>query len=192
MPEDAEDPAAVPRERRRRRISTRSLLVCAGFGAIGALVLGVVSPATSALAAAFPPAYAFVAGIHSLLPFIARRALGFDWAATLVGVFMGVLSVGFTALGPLIVVPLVISGVSFDATLAVQRRRRPLRESDYFVAAAVSGVMLFVVSLPVMNPERIGIGLLVLTLLGRLTGQIAAAGVAALVTRRLNHAGIRG
>lgn len=191
MPE--ESPATVEPSiaHRRRRLSTRVLLVAAGFGAVGAVILAVVAPITSAMAAAFPPLYALVAGIHSLLPFIARRALGFEWAATLVGAFVGVLSIAITALGALIVIPLVLAGFSFDATLALLRRCGPLRESADYIAAGVSGVALFLVSLPVMNPERLGIGVVLLTLLGRLVGQVGSAGVAALVARRLRRAGIR-
>lgn len=174
-----------------RRTTTRALLVAAGFGAIGAVVLGIASPLTTALAVTYPPAYAIAAGLHSVLPFVARRVLGFDWAATLVGAFVGLLSVGFTPLGVLIVVPLTLGSAAFDATLFLLRRRRALGESASVWAAGASAVVLYVVSLPVMSAEHLAPVFLVLTFLGRIIGQLGAVGIALLVATRLRRAGIR-
>jgi hypothetical protein len=173
-----------------QRATTRTLLLIAVFGAIGAVLLALVAPATTALAVAAPPAYALVAGVHSLLPFLARRLLGFDWAATSVAAFVGLLSVGSTPLGVLIVVPLVVSGAVFDATALLLRRRLRAGEAPFVVAALASAVALFLVSLPVMSPEHLGPVVMTLTLLGRIGGQLAAWAVSALVARRVLRAGI--
>lgn len=174
-----------------QRATTRTLLLVAAFGAIGAVLLALVAPMTSALAAAAPPAYAFVAGLHSLLPFLARRLLGFDWAATAVGAFAGILSVGSTPLGILIVAPLVVSGAAFDGVALLLRRRRGVTgEPGYAVAALASAIALFLISLPVMSPEHLGPVVMTLTLAGRVGGQLGAWAVSAGVARRVRRAGI--
>lgn len=173
-----------------QRATTRTLLLIAAFGAIGAVLLALVAPMTSLLAAAAPPAYALVAGVHSLLPFLARRLLGFDWAATAVGAFVGLLSIGFTPLGILIVVPLVVSGAAFDATALLTRRRGAAGEGSFALAALASAVALFLISLPVMSPEHLGPVVMALTLGGRIAGQLGAWAVSAAVARRVVRAGI--
>lgn len=172
-----------------QRATTRTLLLIAAFGALGAVVLTLVAPATTALAATAPPAYALVAGIHSILPFLARRLLGFRWAATAVGAFVGLLSVGSTALGILVVVPLVVAGAVFDAT-ALLLHRRVRGEGVFALAAFASAVALFLVSLPVMSPEHLGPVVMALTFGGRVAGQLGAWAVSALVARRVLSAGI--
>lgn len=179
-----------PTRPRPTRITTRVLLVTAAFGALGALVLILVAPFTSALAALFPPAYALAAGVHSILPFLARRLLGFRWAATLVGVFVGLLSIGFTPLGVLIVVPLALSGLGFDVTLRLLGRRRPARETHYLCAGVASAVVLFLVSLPVMSPDDLAPWIVSLTLLGRIAGQLGAVLLSGLIAPRVLRAGI--
>ncbi|WP_348788768.1 hypothetical protein [Leifsonia sp. NPDC080035] len=179
-----------------QRTATRTLLLIAAFAAIGAVLMAVVAPFTSVLAAAAPPAYALVAGGHSLLPFLARRLLGVRWAATAVGAFVGVLSVGSTPLGILIVVPLVVSGAAFDGTLLVLGRwrggevRGRFGEAVFAVAALVSAVALFLVSIPVMSPEHLAPVVLTLTLAGRAGGQLGASALSAVVARRVLRAGI--
>lgn len=176
--------------RRRPRLSTRTLLVTAAFGALGALLLILVAPITSLLAALFPPAYALAAGLHSVLPFLARRLLGIPWVTTITFALVGIVSIGFTVLGALILVPLLVTGVAFDLTLLILGRRRAPRAWHYYLAAAVSGVALFLVSLPVMSPHDLAPAILVLTLCGRLLGQLGAAALSAGVARAVQRAGI--
>lgn len=173
-----------------QRATTRTLLLIAAFGALGAVLMALVAPFTSVLAAAAPPLYALLAGIHSVLPFLARRLLGARWAATSVGAFVGILSVGSTPLGLLIVVPLVVSGAAFDASLLVLERRGRGSERSFAVAALASAVALFLVSLPVMSPEHLGAVVLTLTLAGRAAGQLAAWALSAVVAGRVRRAGI--
>jgi len=174
-----------------RRLSTRSLLIIAAFGALGALLLIVVAPVTALLAALFPPAYAVAAGMHSVLPFLARRLVGFTWTTTIDLALAGILAIGFTPLGVLIVIPLVLTGVGFDLTLLLLLRRRgPLRLWHQLVAALVTAVLLFLVSLPVFSPHDLTPLLLLLTLAGRVVGQLAAAGIAWAIGGRVLRAGI--
>ncbi|MDR6972046.1 hypothetical protein [Leifsonia shinshuensis] len=172
------------------RLSTRSLLVIAAFAALGALLLVLVSPATALLAAAFPPAYALAAGMHSILPFLARRLVGFPWTTTIDFALVGILTIGFTPLGALILVPLVVTGAAFDVTLLLLARRRPLRAGHTVVGALVTAVLLFVISLPVFSPHDLTPTILVLTFAGRVLGQLAAAGIARSVGSRVLRAGI--
>ena len=175
-----------------RTLSTRSLLIIAAFGALGALLLIVVAPVTALLAAVFPPAYAVAAGMHSILPFLARRLVGFTWTTTIDFALVGILAIGFTPLGVLIVIPLVLTGVGFDLTLLLLLRRRgPLRLWHQLLAALVTAVLLFLVSLPVFSPHDLTPLLLLLTLAGRVVGQLAAAGIAWAIGGRVLRAGIR-
>ena len=174
-----------------RTLSTRSLLIIAAFGALGALLLIVVAPMTALLAALFPPAYAVAAGMHSVLPFLARRLVGFTWTTTIDFALVGILAIGFTPLGVLIVIPLVLTGVGFDLTLLLLLRRRgSLRLWHQLAAALVTAVLLFLVSLPVFSPHDLTPLLLLLTLAGRVVGQLAAAGIAWAIGGRVLRAGI--
>jgi hypothetical protein len=173
-----------------RRLSTRSLLIIAAFGALGALLLILVAPVTALLAALFPPAYAVAAGMHSVLPFLARRLVGFAWTTTIDLALVGILAIGFTPLGVLIVIPLVLTGVGFDLTLLLLLRHGPLRLWHQLAAALVTAVLLFLVSLPVFSPHDLTPLLLLLTLAGRVVGQLAAAGIAWAIGGRVLRAGI--
>lgn len=173
-----------------RRVSTRALLIIAAFGALGTLVLILVSPLTALLAAFFPPAYAVAAGVHSILPFLARRLVGFPWSTTIAFALVGLLASGFTPLGVLVLIPLVLSGAGFDLTLMLLGRRGPLRPWHYVVGALVTAVLLFLVSLPVMSPDDLAAPILLLTLVGRVVGQLAAAGIAWAIGTRVLRAGI--
>jgi hypothetical protein len=177
---------------RREMTSTRALLVCQAFGAIGAVLLLIVAPFTSLVAAVFPPLYALLAGLHSILPFFARRALGFTWAATAVGATAGLLGGAFTPIGLLIMVPLVLSGFCYDLTLLVARRIAPRSERSpwsHLSAAVASAVALFLVSLPIMSPERLGFWIMAATFAGRVIGQVAASLLAGALAHRVERVG---
>ncbi|WP_223692700.1 hypothetical protein [Leifsonia poae] len=189
MPE-TESSAVSPARRIRSGPTTRALLTCAAFGALGAILLAVISPATGALAAFAPPLYAVVAGMHSVLPFLAGRVLGFRFAATTVACFVGLLAGPFTPISFLVVVPLAVSGLVYDLSLARRGRGRAAGRTALLVAAALSGVALFLVSLPVMSPEHLIAPILLATLFGRLLGQIAASSVAGALAERLRRAGL--
>ncbi|WP_295118144.1 hypothetical protein [uncultured Leifsonia sp.] len=58
-----------------------------------------------------------IAGAYSVFPFLARRLLGYRWAATVVGCLAGVLSAPISPIGLLIVVPFVAAGAAYDAVV---------------------------------------------------------------------------
>jgi hypothetical protein len=154
------------------------------------VLLVVIAPVTSLLAALFPPAYALVAGVHSVLPFLARRLVGAPWVTTVTFALVGVVSIGFTPLGVLIVIPLVLTGAAFDLSLLVLGRGGRRAAWHYYVAAVVTAVVLFLVSLPVMSPRDLAPAIVLLTLCGRLLGQLGAAALSGLIARAVVRAGI--
>lgn len=182
--------AARPTGPASRRLSTRALLIIAAFAALGALLLILIAPITGLLAALFPPAYAVTAGIHSILPLLARRLVGFPWSTTIAFALVGILAIGFTPLGALIVIPLVVTGAGFDVTLLLLARRGEPRLWHFLAGALVTAVLLFLVSLPVFSPRDLTPWILLLTLAGRVVGQLTAAAVAWAIGQRVLAAGI--
>jgi hypothetical protein len=180
-----------------RRLSLVQLvLALVVAGAASALIVLAFSPFSAATAAFSPPLYAVIAGAYSFFPFLARRLLGVRWAATAVGVLAGVASAPISPIGLLIVVPFVAGGAAYDATVwALSRfplqRQRPDRA---FVAGAlVSALVLFLVSLPVINPVDRGTPVFLVAVLGgRVVGQLAASLAAGRVARALHGRDSRG
>lgn len=174
--------------RRPRRLPTRALLVAAAFAALQTLLFFAVVPVTTMLAAAAPPAYAFVAGIHSLMPFLARLVTGVPGTATITAVITGVLTAALSPIGPLAAVPMVTAGAVFDAVMPWRSNRVRLRR--VLAAAAAAGAALFVVSLPVFSSEHLVAPILLATLACRILGETAAAGLAFVITAMLARAGV--
>jgi len=184
-------PAATIADRRLAVFRLALSLLLAGVGS--ALVVLAFSPFSAATAAFSAPLYAVVAGGYSLFPFLARQLLGVRWAATGTGAIAGVLSAPISPIGLLIVVPFVGAGAAFDATVwALGRsaglRRRP--EGVFLVAALISALVLFLVSLPVINPVDRGTPVFLLAVLGgRVVGQVAATLAAAGIVRAARRFG---
>lgn len=176
-------------------------MICAALGAVQVVVFLSLSALTPSLAAAFPPAYAVVAGVHSVMVFLARRLTGVTGAATITALITGLLVFAFSALGPLILVPLLAAGLTFDAALAFSARdshrsgdgarRSRTREWPYVLAAAAAGAVLFLVSLPVFSAEHLTAPMLIATFAGRVLGEGGAALVAGVLARALERAGVR-
>lgn len=168
-----------------RRLSLLQVLVSVVIaGVASALVVLAFSPYSAATAAFSAPLYAVVAGGYSVFPFLARRVLGFRWAATAAGMVAGMLSAPISPVGVLIVVPFVAGGAAYDATIwAFSRFGRDGRSSEwvFVTAAAVSALVLFLVSMPVMTNR--GPLFLLAVLGGRLVGQVAASTLAGLAAR---------
>lgn len=162
--------------------------MAAAFAALQALLFFAVVPVTTMLAAAAPPAYAFVAGVHSLMPFLARLVTGVPGTATITAVITGLLTAALSPIGPLAAVPMVIAGAVFDAVMPWRTNRVRLRR--VLVAAVAAGVALFIVSLPVFSSEHLVAPILLATLLCRVLGEAAAAVVAFVVTAMLARAGV--
>lgn len=175
---------------RDRRLLTRELLVCAALAAVQVLAFALLSPLMVTLGQSAPPLYAVAAGVHSVMPFLARLLTGTPGTASLTGLFTGVLATAFTPIGPLIVAPMVVAGVAFDVVLPWRRGSLP-PVWRIALAATVAGVGLFVVSLPVFSSEHLTVPLLAATLLGRVAGELAAAACAVGLRAALVRRGIR-
>lgn len=174
-------------------LSTRSLLVLASLGALTSFVLLAVTPVTGPLAGFSPPLFALVVAVFSVFPFLATRMLGFRFAATGVSFFAGVVTGAFSPIGFLVLVPLVAGSLAYDLTAALltrMRRPRPAGGWPWAVAATASGVVLFLVSLPVFSADDLVLPILLGTLAGRVVGQVAASALAGVLARRLARAGI--
>lgn len=177
-----------------RRVPVLQLVLSiVAAGAASAVVVWGFSPFSAATAVFSPPLYAVIAGAYSFFPFLVRRALGFRWAATSVGVVAGVLSAPVSPIGLLIVVPFVGAGAAYDAVAwGMSRLRRGPGDAEwvFVVAALVSALVLFLVSLPVLDPAGRGELLFLAPILGgRIVGQLAASAAAGLATRALGRFG---
>lgn len=170
--------------------TTRAYLQIAAFAAVQAVVIIALVPFTHQLAAWFPPAYALVAFVQTFLIFTARRFAGIRWGATLAAGLAAVVCGPFTAIGWLIAVPLMTAGALFDLVLRVSEHRGWSTRRDSLVAGLVVGTALFVVSLPVMSAEHLGLSLLALTLLARVAATWAGAFLSARLVRRLERVGV--
>ncbi|MFB7893946.1 hypothetical protein ACFC1I_17230 [Microbacterium sp. NPDC056044] len=184
-------PAALVRRRNGDRRTTRTLLQISAFAATQVVIIIALAPFTPLIAAWFPPAYALVAGLQTLMIFAARRFTGQPWAGTLAAAITGVLVAPFTAIGWLMAVPLLAAAVLFDAVMAFSDRRGwgPRRSS--LGAGLVVGPVLFLVSLPVMDVAKVGVWILAATLVARCVAFWAAAALSARIVTRLRAAGVR-
>lgn len=166
-------------------LTTRMLLVCAALAAVQALLNATLIPIAVPLAAASPPAYAIVAGLYSLMPFVSRVMFDTNGPATVTSLLAGLVTATFSPLGLLALAPFLVAGVTIDLTIWSPRRRinQPARvRARLLISAATSGIALFTVSLPVFSAEHLTLLTLTLSLGGRVTGQLAAAlGALALV-----------
>lgn len=173
---------------------TRILLICAALAAVHALLHLATVPLLTALAPLSPPLYGLLAGVHSLVPFLARRVTATLGTATITA---GIASVFVSATSPsglLVAIPLMIAGVTIDAVVGRSDRAGPSRRSEirYMLAAVVAGTLLFAVSLSVFSPEHLTPLLITSTLATRLVGELTAATVSMLLARALRRAGIGG
>jgi hypothetical protein len=172
------------------RLRTRELLVCAALAAIQVLAFAILSPLMVTLGQSSPPLYALAAGVHSIMPFLARLLTAAPGTATLTGLFTGVLATAFTPIGPLVIVPMLTAGLAFDLVLPWRRTARtPLWRVA--LAAGAAGIGLFAVSLPVFSAEHLAAPVLTATLLGRLAGELAAAACALPLRAALGRRGVR-
>ena len=172
-----------------RRVSTSALLVTASLGAIQALVFMAVVPITTVLAVSSPPAYALVAAVHTALPLLARVVTRTPGMATFAAFVTGVLTVAISPIGPLGIVPLVLGAAVLDLALPLRRDART-SPGRILAAAALTGVVLFFVALPVFSPEHLVPGVLIATLAARVAGELAVAGLVIAVRRLLSRAGV--
>ncbi|MFS0853395.1 hypothetical protein [Microbacterium sp. 179-I 3D4 NHS] len=174
----------------RDRWSTRVLLICAALAAVHLLAHLATVPLLTLLAPLSPPLYGLVAGVHSILPFLARRLTGVPGTALVTASIASVFVAATNAAGAIVVVPLVLAGALID--LVVWRADGSSRrvELRYAAAAVVSGAALFAISLSVFSPEHLTPLLVIGTLAGRIAGELVAAGLSRLLAAALARAGV--
>ena len=171
-----------------KRIPTSALLVSAAFGTVQALLFAMIVPVTTVLAISSPPAYALVAAIHSAMPLLARVVTRTPGMATFTAFVTGILTVAVSPIGPLAMVPMLCAALTFDLVLPLRRGVAP-KAPRILLAAAVAGVVLFVVSLPVFSPDHLVPGILLATLACRIVGELAVAAGVIGIRRLLLRAG---
>jgi hypothetical protein len=171
-----------------RSATTTTLLRCAAFGAVGAVVLLLVSPLTSTAAVVNPVLYAAIAAVTMVMPMLARRWTGTPGATVLTAAVTGVLALAFTALGPAIIVALVVPAAAIDLVLA--RRRHPSRVTTW-LAAAAGGVAIWALSFAVISPDLVSPVLVIVLLAVRVVSYVLAMELAGLVAGRLRRSGVR-
>ena len=193
-PTGAEPPASSAHQPRRGtragRLPTRALLVAAALAALQTLLFLAVVPVTTVLAAAAPPAYAVVAGIHSLMPFLARLITAVPGTATITAGITGLLTAALSPIGPLAAVPMLTAALVFDLAMPWLSRGRVVALWRILVAASAAAVALFAVSLPVFSSEHLVFPVLAATLIGRVVGEALAATAAWGIARLLSRAGL--
>lgn len=165
------------------------LLICAALAVAHVFVHLATVPVLTALAPFSPPAYALVAGIHSITPYLARRLTGVSGSALTTSALAAMIIVPTTSSGVITAVPVLLAGLLIDLVLW---RARPGRgyERRSFVAAVVVGTALFAVSVAVFAPEhRVPIVLLA-TLAGRIGGEVIAVLLARILSDGLRSAGV--
>lgn len=170
--------------------TTKAYLQIAAFAAVQAVIIIALAPLTPHIAAWFPPAYALVAFVQTLLIFTARRFTGIRWGATLAAGLTAAVCGPFTAIGWLLAVPLMAAGALFDVVVAVADRRGWNAHTDSIVAGVLVGAGLFVLSLPVMSLDHLGPLVVILTLVARIVASWAGAFLSARLVDRLEHVGV--
>lgn len=173
-----------------RRLSTRVLLVCGALAAVHLLLHLATVPVLTALAPLAPPLYALVAGVHSVMPFLARRLTDVPGTAVLTSAVAAVFVSVSNGSGVIAVVPLVVTGAAID--LVVWRTHSGDRGAGrrYLLAAVVAGIALFGLSLAVFSPEHLTPLILGGSLIGRVVGELLAAVLSGALVAALRHAGV--
>ncbi|MFJ4254079.1 hypothetical protein [Microbacterium sp. NPDC090003] len=178
--------AALPR----RRLTTRVLLICGALAAVHLLIHFATAPLLTALAPLAPPLYALVAGVHSLLPFLARRVTDVPGTAVLTSAIAAVFIAVANTAGVIVIVPLVLAGAIIDLVVWRTRGTAAPARRRYLLAAACAGTVLFGVSVVVFSPEHLSLGILLGSFLGRIAGEVLASEISGALASALHRAGV--
>ncbi len=177
----------------RRHLPTQTLLVCGALAVVHVLLHLATMPLLMFLAPVSPPLYALAAGIHALMPFLARRLTRVSGSASLTAAIAGVIIAGTNSLGIIVLIPLLLTGLTIDLLMwradHADRSRKAI-ELRYYLSAVVLGPVLFAVSLSVFSPEHLTPLLLGTTLLTRVLGELIAAALSGVLARALWRAGV--
>lgn len=181
----------MPASAVRARLSTRLLLICSSLAAVHLLLHFLTLPILTALAPLAPPVYGFVAAVHSIMPFTARRLTQAPGSASLTSGIASLFVAATNPSGIIVVVPLMLAGVIIDLVLWNDRGTSRYSPSRYLLAAVCVGASLFAVSLLVFSPAHLTPALIGTTLVGRVLGEVLVALLTRGVVAGLKRAGIR-
>jgi hypothetical protein len=175
-----------------RSLSTRVLLTCAALAAVHVLLHLATVGILTVLAPLSPPLYGLAAGLHSIMPFLARRLTAVPGTAIITA---GVASAFISATSPsgaILVIPLLLAGASIDLVVWRSDRDGSTRRSEarFLLAAVTAGLALFAISLFVFSPEHLTPLLVTGTLACRILGELGAAIVSQVIARALRRAGV--
>lgn len=175
---------------RTQRLTTRVLLMCAALAGAHALLHFATLPLLTTLAPVAPPAYALVAGAHSVMAFLARRVTGAPGSAIVTSAIAALLVAPTSTSGLIAAAPVLLAGCVIDLALGFAPSRRRPTEQRYFVAGALTGLALFGISLAVFSPEHLSPPIIVGAGIGRLVGEALAVILSRLIARGLLRAGV--
>lgn len=148
----------------------------------------VISPFNTMIALLNPLLYAVTASVTLLLPFTARIWSMVPGSATGCATLAGVLVAPFSALGFLLPLALAIPALCFDLVLFRCNRPRPAR---LVLAAAVSAVAIWAMSLVVIDPTLLSVEFLIALVIIRLISFIVLVYIAKILSMRLIRIGVR-
>lgn len=178
------------RPRRDFAVPTRVLLICAALAGVHAVIHLLTLPLLSVLAPAAPPAYALVASLHSLMPFLARRVTGVPGTALITSGIAAVFVAATSSLGLIALVPLVLTGVVIDAVVWTSGSDGVRREARFVVAGVAAAIGLWAVSLTVFSPDHLTATMLTATLAARVAGELAVVALSRAIAAALARAGV--
>ncbi|MGY1550592.1 hypothetical protein ACW5CM_02275 [Microbacterium sp. A588] len=168
-------------------MSTRLLLQLAAFAAVECVIGILITAPNTAIALINPLLYAVTGSVWMLLPFTARIWSRVPGTATAVGVIAGILLVPFNALGILLPLSLAGQGLLFDLVLWRSRQPSPLRLG---IAAALTGTVMGLASLPVIDSSWFSAWFVVAIVALRCVATVTFTFVASLLNRQLLHRGV--
>lgn len=167
------------------------LLQCATFGAVTAVLIVSLAPLTHSIALISPVAYSLVGSVSTLGPLVAARWIRAPGSLLLTALVASLLSMPFTALGFLIVVALGLPALAAELVLLGARFYSRPRETFWYLAAAALALVLFAISLVVIDPGVMSIWVVILTFVGRMLSVLLLAVVATRIERALSRSGLR-
>ncbi|UPL14212.1 hypothetical protein [Microbacterium galbinum] len=173
-----------------RRPTTRVLLICGALAAVHLLIHLATAPLLTALAPLAPPLYALVAGVHSLLPFLARRLTDVPGTAVLTSAIAAVFIAVANTAGVIVIFPLVLAGAVIDLVVWRTRGTGARVRRRYLLAAVCAGTALFGVSVVVFSPEHLSPAILLGSFLGRIVGELLASELSGALASALHRAGV--
>lgn len=167
---------------------TRRLLQLAAFAAANVVVVLALSPLNTAIAVLNPFLYAATGGITAVMPLTARVWSQIPGSATLCAAVAGLIAAPFSALGFLLVFALVLPALTFDLVLWRSSHSTLTR---LLGAAAAAGIMIWAISLPVIDPEFLSVFAVVILAVIRVISYTVVALIAQALSTRLIRIGVR-